>query len=252
MRLSGFSALLLLAALFVPLHTARAQGGPPLLTDDPETPGSGHWEINVGFTFARSPEVTLFETPRVDFNYGWGSRIQLKYELPWVVLDSRDHSVRDGLGNSLAGVKWRFVDEERRGISISTYPQLEFNNPTPSADRNVVERGRQFLLPIEMARKFGPLETTWEWGYNFREHERDEWVYGLAAGHRLTKRLELLGEVHGTALRDFTGDELLFDIGGRLHVTQKTVLLFTTGRSMRGPRQQAPTWFGYLGLQLNL
>lgn len=244
--------LFLLFVLFAPLQTAHAQGGPPLLTDDPETPGSGHWEINAGFTFSRSPAATLFETPRVDFNYGWGPSIQLKYELPWVVLDSRDTGVRSGLGNSLVGVKWRFLDEERHGMSISTYPQLEFNNPTSSVGRDLVERGRQFLLPLEMARKFGPLQTTWEWGYDFREHQKDEWVYGLAAGHQLTNRLELLGEVHGTALRDFAGDELLFDIGGRVRLTQKTLLLFTTGRSMRGPRQEAPTWFGYLGLQLNL
>ncbi len=252
MRLCGFPALLLLVALAVPFETARAQGGPPLLTDDPETPGAGHWEINVGFTFARNPDSALLETPRVDFNYGWGPRIQLKYELPWVVLDSRESSIRSGLGNSLVGVKWRFLDEERYGISISTYPQIEFNNPTSSAHHNLVERGRQFLLPIEMARKIGPLEATWEWGYNFREHQKGEWVSGFAAGHQLTKRLELLGEIHGTALRNFNETRLLFDVGGRLKLTRRTVLLYTTGRVIRAPREEGHPWFGYLGLQFNL
>ena len=27
-----------------------AQGGPPLVTDDPETPGDGHWEVNLAAT----------------------------------------------------------------------------------------------------------------------------------------------------------------------------------------------------------
>jgi hypothetical protein len=28
------------------LMTAHAQDGPPMITDDPGTPGDGHWEIN--------------------------------------------------------------------------------------------------------------------------------------------------------------------------------------------------------------
>ena len=27
-----------------------AQGGPPMLTDDPDTPGAGVWEINTAYT----------------------------------------------------------------------------------------------------------------------------------------------------------------------------------------------------------
>lgn len=241
----------LLVLLGLPFQSARAQGGPPLLTDDPETPGNGHWEINFGFTFERSPARTLFETPRADFNYGLGSRIQLKYEIPWTVLVSRDAPAQTGLGNSLVGIKWRFLDKERHGISVSAYPQLEFTHPTSSADKGLVDRGKKLLLPIELARKIGPFETTWEWGYHFRERQKDEWVYGVALGHALWKRLELLGEMHGTALRSFGEDELLFDVGGRLRLTQHTALIYTSGRSMRGPRREAPTWFGYIGMQLN-
>jgi hypothetical protein len=35
------------ALLVVASEAAVAQGGPPLVTDDPETPGDGHWEINL-------------------------------------------------------------------------------------------------------------------------------------------------------------------------------------------------------------
>ncbi len=138
-------ALCVATVLALQSQTARAQGGPPLLTDDPATPGNGHWEINTGFTFERSRESTLLETPRIDLNYGWGPRIQLKYEIPWVVLNPSGLPIRKGLGNSLFGVKWRFANEERRGVSISTYPQLEFNNPTSSADQGLVQRGVRFL-----------------------------------------------------------------------------------------------------------
>jgi len=36
-------------AILILLVPARAfgQGGPPLITDDPDTPGPGYWEINL-------------------------------------------------------------------------------------------------------------------------------------------------------------------------------------------------------------
>ncbi|MBI3671014.1 MAG: hypothetical protein HY237_14695 [Acidobacteria bacterium] len=245
------SVLLILSLLMLAAQAARAQGGPPLLTDDPGTPGNRRWEINVGFTFDRNRAATVFETPRVDFNYGLSDHIQLKYELPWVVVNPNDQRRRNGLGNSLMGVKWRFIDEEKRRVSISIYPQLEFNNPTSSADRGLVERGTQFLLPIEMARRLGPFDMNWEVGYKFRKHEMDEWVYGLAFGHRLSPRLELLGELHGTVQRDLGEDQMVFDLGGRWRLRGPLVFLFTTGRALRGLSDERPTWFGYVGMQFN-
>jgi len=253
MRIGGRTSitLFLLALAAVAPQMLRAQGGPPLLTDDPGTPGNRHWEINMGFTLERSSAATLLETPRIDLNYGLGERIQLKYELPWRVLDPSGAGTRSGLGNSLMGVKWRFMDEERHGISVSIYPQLEFNNPTSSADRALAEKGRQFLLPVETSKHVGPLELNLEFGHLFRESLPDEWLYGLAVAHRLHPRLELLGELHGTALRNFAQDELLFDLGGRFRLNRYLVLLFTTGRSIRGVPGEAPSLFGYWGLQLN-
>ena len=40
--------------LFVPL-SALAQGGPPMITDDPDTPGPGCWEINLPGVLVFSP-----------------------------------------------------------------------------------------------------------------------------------------------------------------------------------------------------
>jgi hypothetical protein len=250
MRFGGRTTIALLAFSLVPM-ALRAQGGPPLLTDDPGTPGNRHWEINVGFTVERSSAATLLETPRIDLNYGLGERIQLKYELPWRVLEPSSMGTRSGLGNSLMGVKWRFLDEERGGISISTYPQLEFNNPTSSADRDLAEKGLQFLLPVETSKRIGPLQVNLEFGYHFKEFRPDEWLYGLAVAYRVHPRLELLGELHGTSLRNFAQDELIFDLGGRFRLDRHLVLLFTTGRSVRGVPDEAPFLFGYWGLQFN-
>src|ERR1700727_3366091 len=91
---------------------AHAQGGPPFRTDDPETPGNKHWEINFGWIGDRNPQAGAYQVPDFDINYGLGDRLQLKYELPIAIeeirpLPGQPGSVMAGLGESLLGIKWR-------------------------------------------------------------------------------------------------------------------------------------------------
>jgi len=92
---------------------AHAQGGPPFRTDDPETPGNHHWEINFGFIGDRNPAAGAYQV--LDINYGLGDRIQLKYEIPIAIEETRPQpeqngQVIGGLGESLLGIKWRFYE----------------------------------------------------------------------------------------------------------------------------------------------
>ena len=92
------------------------QGGPPLLTDDPGTPGAGRWEINLAFSLEKVEKERLFEAPLFDLNYGWGDHLQLKFEIPWLVRTQAGEETQSGLGNSAFGLKWRFRDEDRHGM----------------------------------------------------------------------------------------------------------------------------------------
>jgi len=76
---------------FLMVFAGRAQGqaGPPFRTDDPETPGNKHWEINFGWVGDRNPAAGAYQVPDFDINYGLGDRIQLKYELPIAIEESR-------------------------------------------------------------------------------------------------------------------------------------------------------------------
>jgi hypothetical protein len=110
--------LLALLSIAPMLH---AQGGPPFRTDDPDTPGNHHWEINFGWIGDRNPAAGSYQVPDFDFNYGLGDRIQLKYELPIAIEETRAQpaapgspavpgQVIGGLGESLLGIKWRFYE----------------------------------------------------------------------------------------------------------------------------------------------
>jgi len=118
-----------LALPFLLTVTAHAQGGPPFRTDDPETPGNKHWEINFGWIGERNPAAGAYQVPDFDFNYGLGDRIQLKYELPIAIEETQPQSatrtdpavpghVIGGLGESLLGIKWRFYEHHPGDPSI--------------------------------------------------------------------------------------------------------------------------------------
>src|SRR5215204_4515509 len=81
--------LIALAGLFPALSgsTAHAQGGPPLITDDPGTPGDGNWEVNLAVTYERLRDERVVEAPLLDVNYGVGKRLQLKVEVPFLWQD---------------------------------------------------------------------------------------------------------------------------------------------------------------------
>jgi hypothetical protein len=78
-----------------------AQGGPPLRTDEPGTPGNRNWEINVASTQFWSKAEREFESPLLDINYGLGDRIQLKYEVPYLFDSDHGAPFKGGFGNSL-------------------------------------------------------------------------------------------------------------------------------------------------------
>jgi hypothetical protein len=238
--------VLLLGACSVP---ATAQGGPPFIGDDPGTPGDGNWEINVAAYNERYPTERIYDAPILDMNYGVGSRIQLKYQVPYLVDATDGGSTRSGLGKSLAGVKWRFFDSDEKGLQISTYPQLEFNNPTSSLRRGIVEDGVRFYLPIEITKKVGSFEINPEFGYWFAVKKGAAWATGLIVLREINKHLELAGEIYNTANTNGTNHWNTYDGGGRYKLGEHFVALFMAGRSFRGTSSGQPQFFGYAGMQ---
>jgi len=243
---AGPLLVVMLAALSLP---SAAQGGPPFITDDPGTPGNGNWEINAALYTERHPTERIYNAPILDINYGLGPRIQLKYQVPYLVDGTNADPTRSGLGKSLAGVKWRFYDNGERGLEVSTYPQLEFNNPTSSVQRGLVDSGIRFFLPLEVTKKVGPFEINPEAGYWFASNKGAAWATGVVVAREVSKRLELDGELYATANTNGTNHWTTFDGGGRYKLAEHLVLLFMAGRSFRPPSIGQPQLFGYLGMQ---
>lgn len=234
------------------LSSVHAQGGPPMITDDPGTPGNGMWEINFLTTLDRTGHEKFFEMPLADINYGVGKRVQLKFEVPVVALKEHDENAKFGLGNSKFGVKYRFLDEEKNGVDMSIYPQLEFNNPTRSVERGLADRGMVLTLPLEIVKKVGPIEVNPEVGYEMTQYGKDTVFYGVAVGREISKRVEFAAELHGESLRDFKETLLLANFGTRIRFNDKVGLMFSAGHTIRTPPGEEGHFIAAFGIQFNL
>src|SRR5205823_516844 len=97
---------------------------------DPDTLPKGRFELNTAYTLNLSDRSSSGggraweqEAPLFDLNYGLVEGVQLKFEVPLVVLDPADgESVRAGIGDLSLGTKLRFFDERDAPLSVSAYP----------------------------------------------------------------------------------------------------------------------------------
>ncbi len=240
----------LLILLTVSPATTWAQGGPPLITDDPDTPGPRHWEINFASVIESSTLHRQIEAPLVDLNYGVGRRIQLKLEMPWMRVREGNEAFETGAGDAFAGVKWRFLGQEGTRVAWSVYPQFAFNTSQSSIVRGIVDRGHEVLLPTELTVEFAHVEINGEAGRNFVEHRPDDWILGASTEGTVSRRLELLAEFHAEQTPGETSERFV-NIGARPRLTRRIMVLLAAGRTVTSHSAESRVYI-YTGLQLNL
>jgi hypothetical protein len=231
-------------------RTAHAQGGPPMITDDPGTPGNGHFENNFAIAFEHQPNEWAIDLPAIDLNYGLGEHIQLTLQTSYVLLKRNGHGAVGGLGATEAAVKWRFLDEETSGIAMSAFPRVIFNVLRSSVRRGFVEDGTRVQFPVQLARKVGPIDLDFELGPLFSSVGRSEWLYGIVGGIDITRKTSLMAELHGTSRSNFTRDVLIANVGLRQTLTDACILITSVGHEVRAPNDTPLALIGYFGVQL--
>lgn len=245
------AVLLFVVVLLPAVACAQAEGGPPMLTDDPGTPGDGKWEINIAALSDHAGDTTTYQLPLLDLNYGVGDRIQLNFQVPWLLQRKRGQDGVSGLGASLVGLKWRFFDAGEDGWQVSTYPHVE--SRFPAARASLSEPGVSYLLPLEFGHKVGDYAVNFEVGRWLRPRpQADSWIAGLAVGRELRKGLELIAELHDEHDAHSARHELALNFGARWAWSDRYTLLVAAGSDLHngfGPKDSPLT---YLGLQVNL
>ncbi|HKF97866.1 MAG TPA: hypothetical protein VKB20_06390 [Steroidobacteraceae bacterium] len=249
-KLLAASACLFAAALAAP-ERAAADAGPPFITNDPGTPGNGDWEINIAAMQTTVPDESVWQLPQLDVNYGLGERIQLTFEVPYVVVNQTGEPQTSGWGNANLGVKWRFYDKGEGGWSLSTFPMYQTGGSAEAQRKGIAAAGPRLFLPLEVARKVGWLSVDLEVGTYVPWHGAHEDILGLVVGRQFGSRLELDAEFYEDHVRG-SEDVTTLDVGGRYHLHRGFNLLFMAGRSLRGNSPGQVEFMGYLGVQILL
>ena len=236
---------------------------PPLVVDDPGTPGCNRWELNFVFDVDYTVTDREYELPLFDFNYGVGDDIQIKYEVPYVAINS-DGQNRSGISTSNLGLKVKFYEEESSETQIAVYPQYLFLTPQAKGEENgVAEKGMILTLPILFTRKLGAnsmgdIMMTANLGYNIstKPDVTDYFSGAFGLGIAIFPKVALVGEIAGTksliTSRFDTRDELYrADLGVMMQLSKVVLLFGSVGESLYSWDHQDHT-FALFGTRLNL
>jgi hypothetical protein len=223
-----------------------AQAGPPFVTDDPEPPPPGGWEINVPFILERTAGNTEMNGPLFDFNYGLPN-VQLKLEFPVTIVHEDSSGTAAGAGDLLLGVKWRLLNDERSQLQLGVYPQLLL--PTGDRAQGLGEGRPAYVLPLLVQKSwekwtlYGNVGFWWQTAAEARNY----FYAGAVLEREINERLILGAELFGNSPKERGGrSEMAFNLGGTWKLSNHINLLFAGGRDIVGDT----TAMGYIGLQL--
>jgi hypothetical protein len=236
-------ALVLLVYYFIRVST---QAGPPFVTDDPEPPSPGAWEINVPFILERTPGETDMDAPLFDLNYGLPD-VQLKLEFPIKILAEDESGTSVGPGDVILGVKWRFFNSEESQVQLGCYPQLLL--PTGDHARGLGEGQPAFVFPLLAQKSWGKWTLYGNFGYWWQNNaeSRDYFYAGAVLEREISHRLTIGAELFGNSPQERAANsELAFNVGGTWQLNDHLNLLFSAGRDIVGDTHA----MAYIGLQL--
>jgi hypothetical protein len=223
-----------------------AQAGPPFVTDDPEPPPSGGWEINIPFILQHASGETEMDAPLFDLNYGLPG-IQLKLEVPIEIVHEDSNGTAAGAGDVLIGVKWRFFNSEKTQLQFGIYPQLLV--PTGDHALGLGEGQPGFVFPVVAQKSWDKWTVYGNIGYWWRSGSKTRnYIYtGAVLEREISERLTLGAELFGNPPKEIGGrTDVAFNLGGTLKLSKHLNLLFSGGRDIVGDTHA----MAYIGLQL--
>lgn len=210
-----------------------------MITDDPETPDKGHFEINTSV----NSEITnqqQFSVPLLDMNYGANERTQLKVQIPYYITTTGENKKGIGtLGYPFIGVKYRFLDQEKDSISVSTYPQIL-----------VAGNQSELILPVEFQKTIGRFTIGEEIGYFFIESRSQNVLNGNLLGFNVSKKAEILVELYFDHNFNAAHTDGYVNYGFRYIFNKTFTLLASCGTQIITPAsEQKQYFFSFLGMQ---
>lgn len=244
-------AFILLQGVITAVHA-----GPPFITDDADPTDYDSFQTILFASGYNATHTALWYGPAFEGDLGILPNLEFHTIVPIA------ESIRDpggdavGLGDTLIGLKWRFVTETDYIPEIAIVP--DWILPTGNPDRQLGNGRSWTSLPIWVEKHFGPWTTYGGGGYIFNsaKGQTNYRFGGLLIQRDLSEKMTLGVEIyaqgssstqHVTPFED-AGPVTLINTGGYYNITSSQSFLFSIGHSIAGAKQ----WVGYLGYQWNI
>lgn len=224
-----------------------AFAGPPLSIDDPGILDPGKFEIIVAGASASRESGDELLLPIVDVSYGWSPDIQLAFVATRAVTDPDGGERKSDFGPAAAGVKWRFLNQERLQMSLA--PFFEFLPRDGAADREVAEDLNAWVLPMQLQYEFTNWRLNTEVGYILEHDAGDAWKFGAAAAYPVNDRVEALVELRHDTDVEFDERETSYLVGIDFSMTESWHLLASAGAALHESGDDDVDLRTFLGLQ---
>jgi len=242
---------MVLLGLGLGVRAIQADAGPPYLTDDPEPPPLGHWEM-VLFTMGLKADGTAAGAlPATEINYGGFEDTQLHILVPLGFAAGEGEGAKFGGADVEVGVKYRFIQEDEQGWrpQVATYPVIEI--PTASSRNGLASRGVDYFVPV-WAQK--DLDADWTvdagGGYRINPGERNDWSSGVLLQRKLSSALIAGVEVFHQSPGSIGAPAITgFNFGAIYDFDEHNHLLVSAGRGLANANASDQfTW--YLGYEI--
>ncbi len=227
--------------------SAYVWAGPPFVTNDPDPPEPGQWEVNLPWQMERNRNGSASgEWLRVDVNYGYDRYTQLSIEMPLPYHLPAEGGLHFGAGDVLLEYKRRFGTDANAGY-FGFNPELTL--PTGDAARGLGAGRATLQLPLLYQKQWG--DTVVYGDARYKWHAGDEgksyWFLGIAFEQSFGERLKLGAEAFVTTPRSYNGESNIgFSLGGKWAMAPGRVLMLSAGHSFLGE----PELTLFMGLKL--
>jgi len=217
------------------LAAVPARAGVPFVTDDPDTPDKGHFEINLAVQSTHKTGETSGAIPSLEVNYGLLENLELHVLVP-VAFDRQSGSnTKIGIGDIELGVKYRFIEADNFGWrpAVAFAPTLTTSTGDESRDLGT---GRAHgFLPIWVSEELQKFTVFGGGGYNINPGpgNRNFWFTGLGVTYELTPEVTLGTEIFRTTAATSDGTSSTgFNVGAIYNISDIHHVMFSVGRNI--------------------